>query len=493
MKKAFCQLLLLTMLLCMVTGCGTQTNSEHTPSVSQDFMEQPASTDENTSAESSTESTEEIKAGGKAAAEEHTDAADDPPAVSTADVQQPIRYEDTYWTAVKYASFTCDCDEHADTPWLDLPAPKTEDRVEWWLDLFLFPDGSALLRDVAADCYTGMAMEGTWQTDESGQISIVSGHNLGTGAELEGWSLPFLRLVDGDDPDEADLAGMLALDYFGGLIYFQQAPMPKKDFSLCMADLQGDWTMVSMEIENYVSDGRSEGILSSVSFEEGAYGIEAVYTNLSRFSGIQTDFRASVSYRKEPLYYGCGNEGWSVELKPQVYELEDGTRYCATLLERDTLLLQRRFLIDGDPAVCYETYRRDSEAADAIKIQKNLDEKRAQAPEKTLLCVGVDQLALQDPGVEKLMTVTALTEMDAPRSLTVICPIFAGLRVTWDGLIIYETQLTYWQSELLLLDIPEVPGVCRFEISPDLEIWYTWEVSEETISEPGWINILYPG
>ena len=115
--------------------------------------------------------------------------------------------------------------------------------------------------------------------------------------------------MDGDDPDETGLAGMLALDYFGGLIYFQQASMPEKDFYLCMADLQGDWTMVSLEIEGYVSDGRSEGVLSSVSFEESAHGVEAVYTKLSLYSGIDEEIRASVRYREEPLYYSCGNKG----------------------------------------------------------------------------------------------------------------------------------------------------------------------------------------
>ncbi len=492
MKKAFCRLLLI-LLLCMATGCGTQTDSEHTPPASPDFMEQQASTDVNTSAESSAGSTEEIKTGGKAAVKENADTADDPPPVTNAGAQQPIRYEDTYWTAVAHISYSCDCGDHQESPWMDLPAPKTEDRVEWWLDLFLFADGSALLRDVAGDCYTGMAMAGTWKTDAAGQLKIVSGRNLSTGVEPEEGFLPTLRLVDGDDPDEAGLVGMLALDYFGGIIYFQQAPMPKKDLHLCMADLQGDWTMVSLEIEGYVSDGSSEGVLSSVSFEEGAHGVEAVYTKLSLHSGIDEDFRASVRYREEPLYYGCGNEAWSVEFKPQVYEQEEGTRFYATLLDRDTLLLQRRFSIDGGPAVCYETYQRDSEAADAIRIQKSLDERRAQAPEKTMLCVGVDQLAPQSPGVERLMDVVSLTESDAPSSFVLICPIFAGVRVVWDGEVIHETQLTYRQSELLLLDIPETPGICHLEISPDLETWYTWKVSEETISEPGWINILYPG
>ena len=493
MKKTFCRLLLLTMLLCMVTGCGAQTGSENTPPAPQEILEQQVSTDEKTGADNSAESTEEIKAGGKAAAEETTDVSEDPPPVTTADEQHPIRYENTYWTAVKYVSFTCDCEDHQDSPCLDLPAPKTEDRVEWWLDLFLFADGSVLLRDVAGDCYTGMAMEGTWKTDEAGQLKIVSALNLSTGVEPEEGFLPFLRLVDGDDPDETGLAGMLALDYFGGLIYFQQASMPEKDFHLCMADLQGDWTMVSLEIKGYVSDGRSEGLLSSVSFEESAHGVEAVYTKLSRYSGIDEEFRASVRYREEPLYYGCGNEGWSVEFKPQILEQDEGTRFFATLLDRDTLLLQRCFSIDGGPAVCYETYRRDSEASDAISIQKSLDERRAQAPEKTMLCVGVDQLAPQSPGVDQLMSVVPLTEADAPNSFVLICPIFAGVRVVWDGEVIHETQLTYRQSELLLLDIPEAPGVCHLEISPDLESWYTWTVSEETISEPGWINILYPG
>lgn len=493
MKKAFCRLLLLTMLLCMVTGCGTQAGREHSTPASRDFMEQQASTNANTGAENSAESKEEIKTGGKAAAEETTDTAGDSLSVSTAGAQQPIRYEDTYWTAIAHVSYSCGCDDHQDRKWMDLPASKTEERVEWWLDLFLFADGSALLRDVAGDCYTGMAMEGTWETDEAGQVKIVSGRNLCTGVEPEEGFLPFLCLVDGNNPDEIGLEGMLALDYFGGLVYFQQAPMPEKDLHLCIADFQGDWTMLSMEIEGSVSDGSPEGVLSSVSFEESAHGVEAVYTKFSLYSGIDEELRASVRYREEPLYHGCGNEAWSVEFKPQVYEQDEGTQFYATLLDRDTLLLQRRFFIDGSPAVCYETYRRDSEVADVIRIQKGLDERRAQAPEKTMLCVGVDQLAPQSPGAERLMNVVPLTEADTPSSFVLICPTFAGVRVIRNGKLIHETQLSYWQSELLLLDIPDTSGSCHFEISPDLESWYIWKVSEETISEPGWINILYPG
>lgn len=74
-KKTFCWLLTLAMLLCMVTGCGTQTEKEQPTPASRDLMEQDASTDENTGGMDSTKP------------------------IDDAGVQQSIQYEDTYWTA----------------------------------------------------------------------------------------------------------------------------------------------------------------------------------------------------------------------------------------------------------------------------------------------------------------------------------------------------------------------------------------------------------
>lgn len=178
--------------------------------------------------------------------------------------------------------------------------------------------------------------------------------------------------------------------------------------------------------------------------------------------------------------------------------IED-TQLCATLLDRDTLLLQWRNLMDGvpmfnsdgSPSAHYDIYRRSSEIADAISLQESLDEQRAQAPENTMLCVGVNQLTPQSPGVKRLMNVVSLAETDNAVSVLLICPDYAGVRVIRDGVLIYETELWFRDSELLLLDIAESSGSYQLEISPDhLKTWYVWELSEETISQSGWTNLF---
>lgn len=484
-KKAFCWLLTLAMLLCMVPGCGTQTDKEQSTPASQEFMEQHASTNENTGGVNSTES------------------------IDAAGVQQSIRYEDTYWTAIGYASYSKDRDDQRDREWMALPASRTEIQLGWWLDLFLFADGSALLRDVQGDTYTAMAMEGTWEADAAGRVKIVSSRYLSPNRAPKE-VLPCLRLVDGADPDETGLEGMLALDYYDeSVIYFQQAPMPENDLCLCMADLEGDWEMVStgnlesdlekvsIRAEGDASDVVGNDFLASISFEESAYGVDAVYTDLS--GGFALEFRAFLRYREEPLYQGCGNGTWSVEFDTQGNDMIEDTQLCATLLDRDTLLLQWRNLMDGvpmfnsdgSPSAHYDIYRRSSEIADAISLQESLDEQRAQAPENTMLCVGVNQLTPQSPGVKRLMNVVPLAETDNAVSVLLICPDYAGVRVIRDGVLIYETELWFRDSELLLLDTAESSGSCQLEISPDhLKTWYVWELSEETISQSGWTNIF---
>jgi len=456
--------LLLMLLLCAGTGCGEKGDTGHG-------------------------STEAIAAAGSTSTEETVQ--HEQLAHSTAE-KTPLSYEDTYWAAVEHVTYICDCEEHQESPRLALPAPRTEDRASWWMDMFFFADGSMLLRDVSNDCYTGMSVEGTWEADEAGQVTILSGRNLETGMEIgENW-LPSLYFVDGSDPDEENLKGALALEYFGGVVYFQQKPMPGQDLRLCMADLQGDWTMVSLEIEGYVSDGSNEGVLAALSFEESAYGVEAVYTKHSSYTGVDEQIRASVIRREDPLYSGCGNETWSVELRPQEYGQEEIVQFRAALLERDTLLLQRRYLIDGGPAFCYETYRRGNEAFNAIELQRKLEKIRTQAPESTLLCVGVDQYNRQDPGLDRVMTVAALAEGEASHSLVLMCPEYAWLQVIWKDEVIHETQVGYGEVEMLLLEIPENPGICRLVLSPDEQNWYVWDVSQENIVEPGWLNILGP-
>jgi len=90
------------------------------------------------------------------------------------------------------------------------------------------------------------------------------------------------------------------------------------------------------------------------------------------------------------------------------------------------------------------------------------------------------------------MRVLPLAGQNSTNTLAVISPEYAGLRVFQNGELIHETELGYGETELLLLDIPATPGSCYFEISPDSVTWYTWDISKENVSSPGWINVLGP-
>lgn len=460
-------LLLIAAACCIISGCGIQPENE--PALPPGSQEQPIP--EGKIPEEETEA--------------DTEAAADTEA-------KPSDYADSYWKAVKYARYVYNGEKYEGSTWKDLPIAEAANQRAWQLDLFLFSDGSARLRDLSGSFYSGMSVEGQWQSDENGLLRFTSGHWPNTNEEIEARQLPSLSPVDGEYPEEAGLEGMLAMEYYDGKIYFQRAAMPEKDFQLCMADLQGDWTMVSSEVEGYVTDGREEGILSSLSFVEGAYGMEAVYANHSIYSGINTEFRASLHLKEEALYPGCGNENWSVKLAPQVYEAEEGVSYYLTLTDENTLLFQQFFTFDGMQGVSYQTYKRSREAADALEIKKKLDAQRSQAPANTLLCVGADQFRPDTPGVERYMRVLPLAGQNSTNTLAVISPEYAGLRVFQNGELIHETELGYGETELLLLDIPATPGSCYFEISPDSVTWYTWDISKENVSSPGWINVLGP-
>lgn len=413
--------------------------------------------------------------------------------IATDSENDSTSYENTYWVAVKYADYSYDGQEKKEITWKDMPVVAEGTQKAWWMDLFLFADGTVRLRDVSGDFYDGMALEGHWIMSEDG-IACTDGHwpgkEPGTSA-LKPEKLPSFRLVDGSVPEEKGLEGMLALDYYYGCVYFMQAPMPDKDKQLCMADMKGSWTMVSGKVDGFVY-GVEEGILTSLTFEEGNYLTEAVHTSLAKCVGEISEIRASVFYREEPMYEGCGNESWSVELRPQsLFEGDDA--YYATLLDEDTLLLQHFYTIDGISYVNYETYLRGSGAKDALTLQKKLQTVLAEHPATTMFCVGTDLYLPSDPGVNNLMEVVRLTEEDNFDTMMLLCPEYVKLQVCFNGDVIHETELGPGRTELLLLQIPQENGTCQFTFTSDLENWYSLDISRETFHTPKWISVLDPG
>lgn len=152
------------------------------------------------------------------------------------------------------------------------------------------------------------------------------------------------------------------------------------------------------------------------------------------------------------MYEECGNESWSVELKPQsLYEGDDA--YYVTLLDVNTLLLQHFYTMDGIRFVNYETYIRGSEMMEAVR----------------------------------------LTEEANPDTIMLLCSEYVKLKVIWNGEVIHETELGHRNTELLLLKIPQENGICQFTFTPDFENWYTLDISREIFDMPKWISLLDPG
>jgi hypothetical protein len=73
-------------------------------------------------------------------------------------------------------------------------------------------------------------------------------------------------------------------------------------------------------------------------------------------------YQQKIESLDEPLYDGCGNEAWSVRFGDESEKNENGypihEEYYATLLDKNTLLLQQYFTIDGGPGVSYQTFKR---------------------------------------------------------------------------------------------------------------------------------------
>ena len=133
-------------------------------------------------------------------------------------------------------------------------------------------------------------------------------------------------------------------------------------------DLMGTWLMVGGEIEGDVWEaipGNYE--ILSISLEPNpADGTEMLFADMEArdYEGIinKSFYQQKIESLDEPLYDGCGNEAWSVRFGDESEKNENGypihEEYYATLLDRNTLLLQQYFTIDGGPGVSYQTFKR---------------------------------------------------------------------------------------------------------------------------------------
>ena len=133
-------------------------------------------------------------------------------------------------------------------------------------------------------------------------------------------------------------------------------------------DMQGTWLMVGGEIEGDVWEaipGNYE--ILSISLEPNpADGTEMLFADMEArdYEGIinKSFYQQKIESLDEPLYDGCGNEAWSVRFGDESEKNENGypihEEYYATLLDRNTLLMQQFFTFDGGPGVSYQTFKR---------------------------------------------------------------------------------------------------------------------------------------
>ena len=249
--------------------------------------------------------------------------------------------EDSYWIAETYYS-----EDGAGAE-----GPQALASEDWFADLMLCADGTARFRDVrgnvclADDSYLNL----TWEKAENGHFLFYS-------------KIRSLPVLDGVYED-----GVLLVEYLGMTLVMNRIPeITAENRESLPAELVGTWLMVSAETEGYSWETMPDA-LSSLVFRVAAYeGPLELRADLEEMDHYGTMNDAlhdqSVSILNEVLYDGCGNDNWSVRIGPESPKDENGypteTEFYATLLDYNTLLLQRYYTMDGFQAVSYQTYWR---------------------------------------------------------------------------------------------------------------------------------------
>ena len=306
-NKLFAWLLVMIMAAGCMTGCGggeTPPSSTSTPASSQTSQTVPAGSS-------------------------HPD-----------EVACPIGQKDTYWVAESYY----DEDEEAG-------AEAPIDPEFWALDLLVRVDGTASFRDVH---------EGVFLVDDSQQQ--MRWEHTAEGEYLFYSKLqpePVLWGVWADDT--------LSLEYQEGTLTMRREAMPQTAGEKYVpAELVGTWLMVSGETEGYQWEAMPTE-LSSLVFDVTSYEGPLVLIADMEERGYYGDLRYSdyelvTEVLDQPLYEGCENGSWSVRIGDESEKDENGwptgTEIYATMVDDDTLVLQRYYTMDGYPAVSYQTYWR---------------------------------------------------------------------------------------------------------------------------------------
>lgn len=219
---------------------------------------------------------------------------------------------------------------------------------DWVIELYLLEGGGAryrewkpwsfdyigvyhLLLGIGPDCF--------WYSDGSG------GFFLSTEADGTNEDTVFAQGHMAD--------GQLMLDFLGDQFWMERQPMPAKGGEYCMADLFGQWRMVSGET---VTEGDPE----VWNFTASEMEIDRRLTFHSSWDETEPDGvdyydewhpgylreaqDMAVEYQETPIYEGCGNEAWRLQLfsVETIYQNYAEEEFYVTVLDADTLLLQVR-------------------------------------------------------------------------------------------------------------------------------------------------------
>ncbi|MBQ3616159.1 MAG: hypothetical protein II993_09215 [Anaerotignum sp.] len=235
--------------------------------------------------------------------------------------------QDTYWTAYEW-----EAGEHKIENMLtSLP------NEEWWVDLTLWADGRAQLRDVGNDIHlqeeSYLHME--WEKTSDGKVFLK---NPATGETV--WD----GMIEGND---------LTLNYYSGTLKLKQAKMPTETGELyCPAQLKGTWLMVSDNSygePSPVLPGHFETLVFTETWTADSVGLVADLEQRDYYGTYLVDFfdRLPVELLDYPVYDGCGNETWSARIHRDESEDPRYSEYTLTLLDQDTMLVQKYSLWDG--------------------------------------------------------------------------------------------------------------------------------------------------
>ena len=255
--------------------------------------------------------------------------------------ENPLGKEDTYWVAYEWHS---EDGEGAEGPFQMQPDA-------WAVDLILRADGTARFRDIHDGLYLmdDADLNMTWEQTADGGILFYNNIYMGQVYQAA-WE-----------------EGVLSFDYRGTTLTMKQSNLPQETGELYHpAELVGTWLMVSGETEGWEWNAMP-GELESLVFKTVSTAMDvtlaADHENRNHYGELgDARYGQELTLLDEPLYEGCGNEAWSVRIGPESPLDANGypmqMEFHVTMLERDTLLMQRYYTMDGYPTVSHQTFRR---------------------------------------------------------------------------------------------------------------------------------------